>query len=110
VKYLFSFIAGLLLGTWIMVKPKPSPEKREHKVDYRNARGAIPWEEWSRSSSSIIDIDPEQIVTYVSPDVEILGSWDRVLTNDEKKRVNSAGEDRIRASFEDTQPIKASDG
>ena len=82
-KYLFSFIAGLLLGTWIMVKPKPSPEKREHKVDYRNARGAIPWEEWSRRDSSIADIESQKISACASPEGEILDEELAEMDNDE---------------------------
>ena len=173
-KYLLSFIAGIIVGTWIMVKPKPRPKKREHKD---NDHGAIPWVAdatellkpnkknvltqdmvdeifvpsdgiLTHSTISLIDsllkerknelereerkshqthpssydssgdIDWEKLdwrnyysagdkVNYfVNKDVEILGSWDRVLTNDEIKRVRSAGADGIRASFEDTQPIK----
>ena len=100
--YSITFVAGIITG-WLI---KPSLKKIEHKTDYHNARGAIPWEEWNRGNSSLDDIESEKISTYVSPDVEISGMLDKVLTSDEIKRIYNIYKNRISASLKDTQPIK----
>jgi len=103
--YAINFVLGVLVG-WL-AKPK---RKRIDEWD---------WEYWLKTHPPAYDssdsIDWDELI-WVSPKwkkdgcvnegVEILGMLDRVLTNDEIKRVNSAGVDAIRASFEDTQEIK----
>jgi len=100
IDYAITFTAGVIVG-WL-VKPKKEIEALWEALETEMQYADI----INKKVASLTDIESEQNITYISPDVEILGSWDRVLTNDEIKQVRSAGVDGIRASFEDTQEIK----
>jgi len=104
-KYLLSFIAGIIVDR--LVKPKPRPKKREYEVYYRDPLAHLYAHTYQ--NPYLTNAKQNKVTGYVNKDNKLLGVWDRALTNDEIKRVWSAGEDGIRASFEDTQPIRIDD-
>ena len=108
--YAITFTAGIIVG-WLVKPQQQMPEDRDwgkwlktHPPTY-DSSGDTNWEKLAWRNHYFADAKENEVTCYVNKDDELLGMWDRVLTDDEIKRVRSAGEDGIRASFEDTQPI-----
>ena len=123
-KPLIAFIAGVLVGWW--VKPKcaePCPNQVEvgDFIGTPDSKGEIHWHKKGVKPCQEQDERPTKLDdtnTWKTEDgwvfddagfgMKILGVYDRMLTNDELKRIHGMSADEIEDSFEDTQPIRIS--
>ena len=116
---LLYFLAGLVLGWWVKperAEPCQEQEEVNTKDEYYEGLGL---ESITRSIYAIGEDDlADTPKTWKSEDgwvfdgtgfgMKILGVYDRVLTNEELKRIHGMSVDEVEDSFEDTQPIRLS--